>query len=264
MIWTYKQLPGKCPTQSQPMAKRKAIWPTYQATKRTRFSQSPMPPFAARALARQYSRRPTRVMNRSFAVQNEWQPMGKSTVKKFKYATYGTINPSLGTPLSIRYRANGMFDPEVAIGGHQPYAFDQMMALFNHFTVVGAKITVRCCNNNSLPMFLCTTLRGDSVTATTTSELLEQPGTKSVLINIGDTAEIVHTFSAQDFFKRPTSVIVGAADYRGNVANDPAELAYFNVFVAPNNPNDDLQLETIHVLIEYTAHLTEPKTLSQS
>lgn len=190
--------------------------------------------------------------------------MGKATVRKFKYATYGTINPALGVPLSIKYRANGMYDPEVAVGGHQPYGFDQMMALFNHFTVVGAKITVRCCNNNSLPLFLATTLRGDSAVPMTTSELLERPGTKSVLMNVAETSEIVHTFSAQEFFGRPTNVLVGAADYRGNVAQDPAEQAYFNVFIAPNNPNDDLQLETVHVLIEYTAHLTEPKTLSQS
>lgn len=49
------------------------------------------------------------------------------------YAATGT---TVGT---AKYKANGMFDPQVSVGGHQPRGFDQLMALFDRFVVTGVK-----------------------------------------------------------------------------------------------------------------------------
>lgn len=40
------------------------------------------------------------------------------------------------------YRGNGCYDPDVAIGGHQPMGFDQMMQLYKRFYVAGSSIQV--------------------------------------------------------------------------------------------------------------------------
>jgi len=37
------------------------------------------------------------------------------------------------------FSANGMYDPNITATGHQPYYFDQMTALYNHYTVIGSK-----------------------------------------------------------------------------------------------------------------------------
>lgn len=46
------------------------------------------------------------------------------------------------------FSANGMFDPNLTGTGHQPMYFDQYMALYNHFTVIGSKIVVRFLRTN--------------------------------------------------------------------------------------------------------------------
>lgn len=210
--------------------------------------------------------RPASTMPRSFTPANkEFTPLGYSRPCTFRYATSGQVNVAAGgVPEYIRFRANGLYDPEVAVGGHQPYGFDQMMGLFNHFTVLGAKLTVRCANNNAIPIFLFSTLRGDSSVATTTDALLERPQTQSVLMNVDGVSELVHKFSAAQFFGKSKTSLIGGADFRGNVAQDPAEQAYFNVGIAPNWTTDDPVVETLHVVIEYYAILTEPKTLHTS
>lgn len=41
-----------------------------------------------------------------------------------------------------KFWCNGLYDPRHAVGGHQPRFFDQMMAIYNHYTVVNSRITV--------------------------------------------------------------------------------------------------------------------------
>jgi len=45
------------------------------------------------------------------------------------------------------YRANGMYDPEVAVGGHQPLGFDELMTQYKNFCVLGASIDVTVLGN---------------------------------------------------------------------------------------------------------------------
>lgn len=40
------------------------------------------------------------------------------------------------------FSCNGMFDPQLTVGGHQPYYFDQMMAIYNHYIVLSSRIVV--------------------------------------------------------------------------------------------------------------------------
>lgn len=45
---------------------------------------------------------------------------------------------------SFLFRGNGLFDPDVQVGGQQPMGFDQWAALYRHYRVIGSKITVTC------------------------------------------------------------------------------------------------------------------------
>jgi len=47
--------------------------------------------------------------------------------------------PTAATIRTIEFRANGMYDPDVRVGGHQPYGFDQIMLGYGKFTVVESK-----------------------------------------------------------------------------------------------------------------------------
>jgi len=40
------------------------------------------------------------------------------------------------------FRGNGMFDPDVQVGGQQPMGFDQWSSLYRHYRVIGSKCEV--------------------------------------------------------------------------------------------------------------------------
>lgn len=45
--------------------------------------------------------------------------------------------------VSHSFRVNGCFDPDMAVGGHQPRGFDEYMNIYERFTVVSSKLTVQ-------------------------------------------------------------------------------------------------------------------------
>lgn len=59
-----------------------------------------------------------------------------------RYVTSITQNLTLGSMNTLQYALNNLYDPEVAVGGHQPRGFDQWSAIFQKYLVYGCKITV--------------------------------------------------------------------------------------------------------------------------
>jgi hypothetical protein len=64
------------------------------------------------------------------------------TRRTLRYVTGTTLTGTAGALAGFYIRALSLFDPEYAIGGHQPMGFDQMMTFYEKFTVVASKITV--------------------------------------------------------------------------------------------------------------------------
>lgn len=205
------------------------------------------------------------------AVPSRWAPFGQSTTIKMKYCDYFSINPPIGGAADYVFSANGLYDPNITGTGHQPYAFDTSMTLYNHATVIGSKIKVSMWNNQTaLPVWLIVALRDSaaSLTATPSDNLREQPGVVSRLSSPGgngsssDLIVVTNRFSAKRFFRARD--VVGSEEFRNTAAANPTEQAYFHVCIAPQNGTDDLGLQTLNVEIEYIVVLHEPKILPQS
>ena len=62
------------------------------------------------------------------------------------YCDVRLVTPAVTSPSTTTWNfiLNGLFDPQVAIGGHQPYGFDQWMAIYKRFTVVSATARLTC------------------------------------------------------------------------------------------------------------------------
>jgi hypothetical protein len=65
----------------------------------------------------------------------------RRTVRYSEYAAYPGIAGVINTNT---FWANGLFDPNLTGTGHQPYAFDQYMALYLYATVLSSRCTVEC------------------------------------------------------------------------------------------------------------------------
>ncbi len=61
---------------------------------------------------------------------------------KMRYFADVELDPGAGAMAAHIFSANGLFDPDITGVGHQPYSFDQWMAVYDHYHVVGAKISV--------------------------------------------------------------------------------------------------------------------------
>lgn len=185
----------------------------------------------------------------------------------FRYVEQGSIDCAAGAATGAFFKANGMFDPRDAIGGHQPYGFDNMMAFYNHYTVIGSKIKYTVCNNQAAsPFKMALSIRPDTTgIPTDAGQLLEQPGIKSKLLApLGSGSAqgtLTMSFSAKKYFGAKYQV--GHDLYRGNAAADPTEVAHFVVIIIPQT-TDDLVNNQVWIEITYIAVLTEPKFLAQS
>lgn len=60
-------------------------------------------------------------------------------------ATFALTPPVLSTNVvNNSFRFNSLFDPQISLGGHQPYGFDQWMAMYTRYTVISATATLVC------------------------------------------------------------------------------------------------------------------------
>ncbi len=187
-------------------------------------------------------------------------------VRKLRYATHIVFNPAAGSAQNIFIKANGLFDPEVAVGGHQPLGFDQYMAFYDHFRVESSHITAyfQPTTANVVSQYVAAISLDDDVVANTSSvNMIEQGLATWKLGNVGAGNEIVtlrKSFNNKKFFKNQHSsfTVVGSA------LSDPSELANFNISVGPMDGVSDVEETKCFIVIDYIVTFSERKTLAQS
>lgn len=193
------------------------------------------------------------------------------TVKTFKYQTTIELDPSAVSSSAFYFRANGMYDPEVPVGGHQPLGFDEYLGvLYDHFTVIGCKITCDFASDSS-------STSGSYIvglTPTDTSGVL--PISVSTIIEQGRSVyrqvqpytsghslvRLRHKMNPPKFLGRGNPM--SDPELKGNSAGDPTEQAMWAVWCASMNGTTDPAPLTVNCLLEYVAVLTEPKILPAS
>lgn len=95
------------------------------------------------------------------------------------YATDSQISSGVAGAIgNYRFRCNSLYDPDYTSTGHQPLGFDQAGALYDHYTVVGAKISVVFVNFSAVPLAVALHQQDTVVNPAGISEAREQPGSK--------------------------------------------------------------------------------------
>lgn len=200
-------------------------------------------------------------------------PLPNKLLVKMKYADRQiAIDPSAGLAGTHLFSANGMYDPDVAIGGHQCRGFDELMAMYDHFTVISSKVTATFTLQNSAAAIrnnaiLWIALKDSSTTFTDPNDYIE--GRNVTFKHFGSTTasssnvvSLSKTFSCKKFLgiSHPLSSSV----VRGSAAGNPTEGAYYHIGVACQDPLIDSAPFNVTVYIEYVAVLTEPRQPGQS
>lgn len=189
---------------------------------------------------------------------------------KFTYSEQFTINSGINTAANHVFSANGMYDPDITGTGHQPLLFDQYVAtLYNHYTVIGSKITCYFANTDTVHGQICGVRLSDSVTALTNPTQLLEQGRSSYKLYApiaagGGTAPCTLKVAPPKFLASAKGSLSND-QLRGNSAANPSEQCYFHVFGMCDDSASDAGGINVTVVIEYLAMLTEPnKDLTQS
>ena len=192
-----------------------------------------------------------------------------SHMVKLKYVDTVKVNAGASAPNSYVFRANSIQDPDQTGTGHQPLGHDQWAPFYDHYTVVGAKITVRF-------MSILETAQGNAVVGILLKDnatvivdpltIMEETGSGYKVVTNADakgTCMVSKGFSSKRFFGlqsiRDNRQLVGAA-----FGSNPTEEAYFHIYSAPIDPAVDPGVVDCVVTIEYTVLLTERKSLARS
>lgn len=229
----------------------------YRRTKRTR--KAPAKRTRKMTLYRRPRRRPLPLTG-----------YGKSKMVRLRYCQEVTLNPGLASIATHYFLANGMYDPDVTTGGHQPLGFDQMMLGYDHFTVIGSKIKATPMNTSTgtgTPGYFGIIIDDNaSLSYTTASQVLEsKQGKGAVMVTQksinGNQRSAYRSFSAKKFLTKRNPI--DDPQLKGSTSSDPTEKVYFGLWNAAVG-NNDPDTSNFMVEIEYIAILSEPKFLAQS
>lgn len=168
-----------------------------------------------------------------------------------------------------RFSANGLYDPNITGTGHQPMLFDQCSALYDHYVVIGAKITVRA--NNVGSEDACLLLRcNDSTTAPslTRSAWLEQGNCTAIYLpgrtSGGSNSTRVFTYKVNPnkFLGRASPM--SDPELKGSAVGNPTEQCYFDIGYCTTASGAIAANLDVMVDIDYTAVWIEHKPIGQS
>jgi len=193
--------------------------------------------------------------------------------KRLTYAEVAlSVVGTTGLAGNYFFSANGLFDPNTTGTGHQPMGFDQMMLMYEQYTVVSSKITVVANNNSAANTYadVALYLSPDTTSITDPSRLMENGffvwkplypvGTQGAIATLSLDCNIA-TYFARDRNKRE---LLEDVNLFGNVASNPTEQVYFVVCAYDGVGAVNTSTVLFRVEIEYEVIFWEPKKLTQS
>lgn len=196
-------------------------------------------------------------------------------IVRLRYAENINLNATgTGTPVHHTFSANGMYDPNISGVGHQPMGFDQWLAIYDHYTVLGSKCTVRYIPTTATdfaPMAFGCMLTDDTTFPYTDLDAILESRAGGRNYRLGATLNsatskglsVTRFFSAKKALGRPT--VVGEEELKGSSITNPTEQSHFQVWcVNPTSAGNDPPVCSFMVIIEYIAMLTERRELAQS
>jgi len=195
-------------------------------------------------------------------------PLGQTFKFRSRYIELDLgLDPTTGGVAALHvFRMNSMYSPNVTTTGHQPMGFDEMMAFYDHYTVIGSKARISFQNTDTSYCQTVYTQLKDSITTTAnTVGLLENGACKYTTLSPHGSGGAIKTMtvpcSVARFFGKKS--VLEDVTFRGDVSSNAGEEVYLHVG-AQSPAGIDTSKVRFTIEIDYIAILTEPKQLAQS
>lgn len=194
-------------------------------------------------------------------------PFPAQKVAKLRYVeNIQVTSPADGVTLALKhYSANSIYDPNNAMGGHQPYGHDQFALLYHHYEVTGATIKCTYTNGNTDrdgqgSAILGIRLGGGVGVGSPQDEItmLESPDVVYGVMAPGTgKLTLTNSFSQKAMYPARHDGLTAA------FGSHPAEQAFFTLLFGSGAGGVAVPCDVL-LEIEYTCRFFEPKTLTQS
>jgi len=193
--------------------------------------------------------------------------MPRTMKKSFNYSEKISVNATSGAAQPYFFSCNSLYDPNRTGTGHQPLGFDQYLGnLYDHYTVIGAKITLMAMSQSTtVPaanQLLSIIIRDTSTSTSSIETAIEQGRAVYGMLGSSDggsaTLKLTHAVNPAKFLGR--SHPLSDSQLKGGAGASPVEECFFEISTSSMG-SDDPPAVDILVTIEYTAVLTEPVRL---
>lgn len=183
---------------------------------------------------------------------------------KLRYTEQNGLS-STGSLTTASYSANGLYDPYLGVGGHQPMYFDQMMAIYNKYKVLGSKITVVVNNLATMePGYFTVYLDDDGTASATSMNQIVELGKVKQVYSLGGIhtafTKFTSNYSARKMFKDKFT----SDSLIGDAASNPSEIAAYVVAYQNHAGFTTAQSPVFQVTIDYFVEFFELKETTQS
>lgn len=186
---------------------------------------------------------------------------------RHKYRQTITHTALAGTVTNYKFNANGMFDPDNTGAGHQPYYFDQLSGIYDHYTVTWSKITIRACPTTDayLPMQIALSTNDDTTQTNNTlyGQAEQNEGSWALIPTSsanGNVTRLSCTWNAKTYFGGDP---LSNDNLQGTSAANPVETTIYSIGLQSCdgvvNANVFIQVE-----IDYIAIWDELKDVASS
>jgi len=215
------------------------------------------------------AKRPRRVAGVPPQIRLGRQALPKQLMNTVTYCESTNRTVTAGVSANYQFSCNGLYDPNITGTGRQPMYFDQLSALYNHYTVLRSRILVTwsainvstTVGNNPVMCTLYIDDDTDTGTSNAADSASERPTAKTkVFIPVAQgTCVLTNKWdAAQTFGPNPQ----GNSQLIGTASSNPTEQSYFTL--VHYFPAGDTMTINIRARIEYDVVWDELTTIGPS
>ncbi len=211
---------------------------------------------------------------RGYRRKRRTMPIGgfpNTKVVKLRYTEIKSLNPGAGLLTNNKYYANGAYDVDFTGIGHQPRGFDIWAKQYEHWVVLGSKITVEWTPTTSIagvPGYFGILKSADATAINnylTTAELAEARfSSTQKLTGFPDRKiqRVAMTYSPKKFLgiKDP----MDNSDLYGTDTSNPANTTFYTVYYGSTDGANDPDSAKFKVTVDYVIKFFEPELVDAS
>ena len=234
--------------------------------KRTYSTSSTIMPVSKRADSKMYSRKTTK--RRKYPLQGtvgKPMPFPTRMVGTLKYVTSQAMQSALVPVSNLFFSCNSIFDPDRSGVGHQPYGHDTYSTIYDQYTVLSSKITLKCSQTTGVLFGISwgVGIEDDTATAGGYDTWMERPTyvtRKMITPGAPEDKALTLSWNRNKRFPRYDTYQTLSAPFGAS----PAEEEFFVVYAQGPTSGTAIGAINIQITIEYTCEFYELKDLGSS